>query len=146
VRLEGAAPPEISTTRIEMEKQTSSTSLMKGIFTAIYTVPSLETARQWYSEAFGIAPYFDEPFYVGFDVAGFELGLLPSGGRGQPGPGGVVAYWGVDDAHATFTRLLGLGATAHAPVSDVGSGILIGSVTDPFGNVVGVIQNPHFRR
>lgn len=117
-----------------------------GLRTAIYPVPDLPKAKDWYSMVLGFAPYFDEPFYVGFDVGGFELGLLPAepGGPGA-GPGGVVAYWGVEDADAALARLLEGGATANEPVQEVGGGIRTATVRDPFGNVLGVIENPHFR-
>ena len=93
----------------------------------------------------GAPPYFDEPFYVGFDVGGFELGLQPQE-PGGPGPGasGVVAYWDVDDADGAFERLLGLGATGHEGVQDVGDGIRVATVLDPCGNVFGIIENPRF--
>jgi predicted enzyme related to lactoylglutathione lyase len=115
---------------------------MKGVYTVIYTVPNLTAAKDWYSRAFGVDPYFDEPFYVGFDIEGFELGLLPESEERRAGPGGTVGYWGVDDARSAVDRLLELGAELNDEVSDVGEGILVGSVR----NVVGIIQNPGFRR
>lgn len=116
-------------------------SFLLGLRTAKYSATDLGGAKAWYTEVLGFGPYFDEPFYVGFNVAGFELGIVPD----PPAPGdGHVAYWGVSDASAAYVRLLGLGATAHEAVQDVGSGIMVGSVRDPFGNVFGVIENPHF--
>lgn len=87
------------------------------------------------------APYFDEPFYVGFSVGGFELGLLPDA---LPGVTGAQALWGVADIEATYARLLSLGAMALEPVTEVGGGIKVAAVQDPFGNRLGIIQNPHF--
>ena len=116
-----------------------------ALMTAVYPAPDLAQAKAWYSVAFGVEPYFDEPFYVGFEVAGYELGLVPVEALHQPGNRGVVAYWGVADADAAFTRLTKLGATALDPVKDVGGGIRVGLVADPFGNVIGLIQNPNFR-
>jgi catechol 2,3-dioxygenase-like lactoylglutathione lyase family enzyme len=113
-----------------------------GLRTAIYPAPDLERARAWYTEVLGIAPYFDEPFYVGFSVGGFELGLLPDG---TPGVQGVQALWGVSNADVEFGRLLQLGATAVEPVHDVGEGIRVASVKDPFGNLFSIIENPHFK-
>ena len=113
--------------------------------TASYVVPDLEEAKVWYTDVFGVKPYFDEPFYVGFRIGGYELGLLPAEGDAQPGVGGVTVYWGVSDAEAMHARLLAAGATAHTPVQDVGGGILTATVLDPFGNVLGVIENPHFQ-
>jgi predicted enzyme related to lactoylglutathione lyase len=90
----------------------------------------------------GARPYFEEPFYVGFNVGGFELGLLPDGG--EPGPGGSVTYWGTADIVAEVARLEGIGAKVVRPVEDVGGDIKVATLADPFGNLVGVIQNPHF--
>lgn len=116
-----------------------------GLRTVIYTVADLEKAKAWYTSAFGVPPYFDEPFYAGYNIGGFELGLNPDLSEGQPGKGGGVAYWGVRDAAAAFARLLGLGAREHSGVQDVGGGIRVASVEDPFGNVVGIIENPGFK-
>jgi len=116
-----------------------------GLRTAKYAVPDLARAKAWYAEAFGVAPYFDEPFYVGFDVGGFELGLVPDSTVATRRPEAGVAYWGVTDADAAYQRLLDLGATPQEPVQDVGGGVKIGAVWDPFGNVLGVVENPHFR-
>ncbi|HEX8550551.1 MAG TPA: VOC family protein [Abditibacteriaceae bacterium] len=117
--------------------------MIQGLRTAIYTVTDLEAAKEWYSKVLGAAPYFDEPFYAGFNVEGFELGLMPV--DHAPDAGGVLTYWGVEDAHAAFKRLLRLGATKHQPVMDVGGGIQVASVFDPFGNIFGVIYNPNFQ-
>ncbi|MFZ5480144.1 MAG: VOC family protein [Myxococcota bacterium] len=115
-----------------------------GLRTASIKAPDLARARDWYAEVLGKAPYFDEPFYVGFNVGGFELGLDPDTSEGSPGPGGVTAYWGVPDARAEYERLLELGACEHSAPREVGGGIVVASVLDPFGNVFGIIQNPHF--
>jgi predicted enzyme related to lactoylglutathione lyase len=116
-----------------------------GLRTAIYHVDDLEKAKAWYSQVFATRPYFDEPFYVGFNVGGFELGLNPDLAKTQPGAGGVVTYWGVADAGAALARLLALGAREHEALQDVGEGIRVATVLDPFGNVFGIIENPHFR-
>ena len=116
-----------------------------GLRTAKYRATDLARARDWYAEVLDQPPYFDEPFYVGFDVGGFELGLDPDPAASGEGAGGVTAYWGVDDADAAYGRLLALGAHEHAPPQEVGDGIRIGSVLDPFGNVFGLIQNPGFK-
>lgn len=117
---------------------------MLGLRTVKYVVPDLARAKAWYAEAFGVEPYFDEPFYVGFDIGGFELGLDPDMSNQRPGPGGSLAYWGVPDAAAALARLEAMGARVHEPVQDVGGGIKVASVLDPFGNPVGIIENPHF--
>jgi predicted enzyme related to lactoylglutathione lyase len=118
--------------------------MLKGLRTAIYHVGDLDRAKGWYGEVLGKEPYFDEPFYVGFDVGGFELGLQPDEGGAPRSSTGVVAYWGVEDAEAALARLLELGARGRSGVQDVGEGILLASVLDPFGNVFGIIENPHF--
>lgn len=115
--------------------------MILGLRTVIYPVGDLAAGKRWYAEVLGQAPYFDEPFYVGFDVGGFELGLLPDG---QPGAAGAQALWGVADAQAAYARLVGLGATPLEPVKDVGEGIKVAAVADPFGNRFGIIENPHF--
>jgi hypothetical protein len=115
--------------------------MLLGLRTAIYPVTNLAAARDWYVQLIGHAPYFDEPFYVGFEVGGFELGLVPDGESGTAGP---QPLWGVADAEATMSRLLELGATRLEDVHDVGGDIKVGAVRDPFGNRFGFIQNPHF--
>ena len=117
-----------------------------GLRTVIYKAADLDKAKAWYSSILGIQPYFDEPFYVGFNVGGYELGLDPdTEEEGKPGPGGSVAYWGVADAEPAFARLLELGAREHSGVREVGGGIKVAIVQDPFGNLFGLIENPHFR-
>jgi predicted enzyme related to lactoylglutathione lyase len=115
-----------------------------GLRTTVYHVTDLAKAKAWYSQVLGVAPYFDEPFYVGFNVGGFELGLDPDTSAGKPGPGGAVTYWGVENAAQALERLKKLGIEATTPVRDVGGGIRVTTVTDPFGNVFGLIENPHF--
>lgn len=118
--------------------------MLHGLRTAIYQVGDLERAKNWYGEVLGKEPYFDEPFYVGFNVGGFELGLLPEEGDASRSGTGVIVYWGVDDADAALARLLELGAGERGGVQDVGDDIRLATVLDPFGNVFGVIENPHF--
>jgi predicted enzyme related to lactoylglutathione lyase len=118
--------------------------MIQGLRTAVYHVSDMARAKAWYSAVLEVAPYFDEPFYIGFNVGGFELGLHPMEGDAKSGPGGVVTYWGVADAAAGLKRLLALGASKHTDVTDVGGGIKIAAVLDPFGNIFGIIENPHF--
>jgi predicted enzyme related to lactoylglutathione lyase len=115
--------------------------MILGLRTVIYPAPDLGAAKDWYSRVLDQAPYFDEPFYVGFSVGGFELGLLPDG---QPGTNGAQSLWGVSDIESAYARLLELGASVLEPVVEVGGGIKVGAVKDPFGNRLGIIENPHF--
>lgn len=115
--------------------------MIKGLRTAIYPVNDLAAAKAWYTEVFGTAPYFDQPFYVGYAIGGFELGLIPDG---EPGKAGTQVYWGVDDIEADVQRILALGASIHSAIQDVGDGIRTAELADPFGNVLGLIQNPLF--
>ncbi|HLJ35697.1 MAG TPA: VOC family protein [Ktedonobacteraceae bacterium] len=115
--------------------------MFQGLRTVIYGAKDIAQAKAWYSTVLGIQPYFDEPFYVGFEVGGFELGLEPGAAVGTSGP---IAYWGVADADAAYRRLLELGASGQNPIQDVGGDIRIGSVIDPFGNSLGIIYNPNF--
>jgi len=115
-----------------------------GLRTVIYHVDDLAKAKAWYEKAFGVAPYFDQPFYVGFTIGGYELGLDPDTKTVQRG-NNAIAYWGVADAAKAFKALLAAGAKSHAAVREVGEGIRVASVTDPFGNVIGIIENPHFK-
>ena len=117
-----------------------------GLRTAKYSARDLAAAKEWYRRVLGFDPYFDEPFYVGFNVGGYELGIVGAVGGGVAGAdGGGLAYWGLEDADAAHARLLGLGATAHEAIADVGGGIRIGAVRDPFGNILGIIENPSFQ-
>ena len=115
--------------------------MILGLRTAIYPVGDLAAATRWYAQVLGQEPYFDEPFYVGFNVAGFELGLIPDGAPGVDGP---QPLWGVSNAAESVARLVELGARPLDAVVEVGGGIWVGAVTDPFGNRFGVIENPHF--
>ncbi|MEI8056193.1 MAG: VOC family protein [Actinomycetes bacterium] len=113
---------------------------LKGLRTVIYPAPDLAGAKQWFSELLGQEPYFDQPFYVGFEVEGYELGLLPDA---DPDDGAIV-YWGVDDVATAVLDACGAGATVHVPLADVGEGIVTASIRTPTGSVVGFIFNPHF--
>ena len=115
-----------------------------GLRTVTYAVADLERAKAWYADVLGVAPYFDQPFYVGFNVGGFELGLQPAEGAQQPGEGGSTAYWGVPNAERALAQLLTQGAKVAQPLQDVGDGIRVATVKDPFGNLLGIIENPHF--
>lgn len=118
--------------------------MFQGLRTVVYRVSDLAQAKAWYSAVLGIAPYFDQPYYAGYSVGGFELGLDPDPTGTAPGPGGATAYWGVGDIDTAVARLAGHGAALLNPVQDVGDGIRLATFADPFGNVIGMIENPHF--
>jgi predicted enzyme related to lactoylglutathione lyase len=120
--------------------------MILGLRTCIFHVrpDQLDSAKSWYTSVMAAEPYFDEAFYVGFNVGGFELGLDPNGG--EPGVGGTIVYWGTLDIVTEMERLVVLGAIIVNPIQDVGKGIKVGVVADPFGNRFGVIENPHFNR
>lgn len=117
--------------------------MILGLRTAIYPVApdQLDAAKRWYAQVVGAEPYFDEPFYVGFTVGGFELGLLPGA---TPSVDGPQPLWGVADIDAAYARLIEIGASALESPKDVGDGIRVADLRDPFGNRLGLIQNPHF--
>ena len=116
-----------------------------GLRTVIYGAPDLDAAKSWYARLLGVAPYFDQPFYVGFNVGGFELGLDPDAAATPGGRGNSVAYWGVADIANSLERALSLGATERSAIQEVGEGIKVATLNDPFGNVIGIIENPHFK-
>ena len=114
--------------------------MLLGLRTAIYHTPDIVAGKLWYTKVLGFPPYFDQPFYVGFNVGGFELGLTPDGGKTAAG-----AYWGVKDIESVLARLLELGAAPRTEIQDVGEGIRVADVLDPWGNVFGIIENPNFK-
>jgi len=111
-----------------------------GLRTVIYPVSDLTASKEWWTGLLGYSPYFDEPFYVGFNVGGYELGLLPDGDIAD----GAQVYWGVDDAIEAVDTAVEKGAVVLAPATDVGDGIITATVRIPDGGVVGFIRNPHF--
>ncbi|MCU1676386.1 MAG: hypothetical protein JWM93_1144 [Frankiales bacterium] len=113
---------------------------LQGLRTVIYPVTDLAAAKAWWASLLGQAPYFDQPFYVGFEVGGYELGLLPDADPAD----GALTYWGVDDAAAAVEEAVAAGATVHAPAADVGDGIVTATVRTPDGSILGLIHNPHF--
>lgn len=118
--------------------------MLLGLRTVVFKVTDLEKAKSWYSKVLGIEPYFDQPFYVGYQIGGFELGLDPSSENRKPGLGGSTAYWGVENLAASLASLAEQGVNILIPLQEVGEGIKVACVTDPFGNEIGLIENPHF--
>lgn len=120
-------------------------SPMLGLRTAGIKVPDLAKAKEWYTKAFQTKPYFDEPFYVGFNIGGYELGLLPEEEPITDRSDNVIVYWGVEDIQQEYDRLIELGASGHEAPNNVGGDLMVASVRDPWGNVVGIIYNPYFK-
>jgi len=126
-------------TKIASHKENN---MLLGLRTIIYPATDMQKATAWYTSAVGHAPYFNEPFYVGFDVGGYELGLLPANEASHSSP---VTYWGTPDIVAERERLIAAGALPDTDIQDVGDGIRVATLKDPFGNIVGLIENPHFK-
>ena len=125
-------------------------AMLRGMATVNYWAADHAAAVAWYTDLLGVPPYFERPGYAEFRIGDYqhELGLIDSryapDGHGA-GPGGAVLHWHVEDVQAALDRLLSLGAEAHQPVTKWGSaGFVTASVVDPFGNVLGVMYNPHY--
>ena len=116
-----------------------STSTVQGIKTVLHPVSDIEKAKAVYTALLGVEPQADSPYYVGFDVAGQHIGLVPGGGpQGMTSP---VAYWHVDDIEAKLAEVTAAGATVKDAVNEVGGGRVVASFIDPDGNVLGLIQD-----
>jgi predicted enzyme related to lactoylglutathione lyase len=113
-------------------------STTEGIKTVLHPVSDVGAAKAVYTALLGMAPQHDAPYYVGFDVAGQHIGLVPGGG-GMTSP---VAYWHVPDIEAKLAEVTAAGAAVKEPPHDVGGGRLVATVTDPDGNVLGLLQDP----
>ncbi|KND51485.1 MAG: hypothetical protein AB202_02845 [Parcubacteria bacterium C7867-007] len=113
--------------------------MLKGLRSVIYPSSDLETDKKFWEEITGKKAYFDEPFYVGFDINGFELGLHP--GAAAEGITYPVSYWRVDDTKAASEKILASGATLHTNPADVGDGITMTTFKDKAGNVFGIIEH-----
>ncbi len=114
-------------------------STTQGIKTVLHPVTDLAAAKAVYTALLGVSPSADAEYYVGYDTEGQHIGLVPGGGpQGMTSP---VAYWHVDDIEAKLAEVTAAGATVHEPARDVGGGRLVASVTDPDGNVLGLLQD-----
>jgi len=115
-------------------------SSTQGIKTVLHPVSDLAAAKAVYTALLGVPPQADESYYVGYEAAGQHIGLVPGGGpQGMTAP---VAYWHVPDLEAKLAEVTAAGATVKEPARDVGGGRLVATVTDPDGNVLGLLQNP----
>jgi len=116
-----------------------------GLRTCIYKVGDITQAKTWYNKVFQTTPYFDEPFYVGYNIAGYELGLQPETNPTTIKADSVLTYWGVDNVEEEYQRFIQAGATGHEQPQNVGGEIVVGAVKDPWGNIIGLIYNPEFK-
>lgn len=116
-----------------------------GLRTTVYKVGDIAKAKKWYTKAFGTEPYFDEPFYIGFNIKGYELGLLPEENPTVDKPESVFSYWGVNEIGKVYNHFLDSGATEHEKPHSVGEPLMVASVKDPWGNIIGLIYNPAFK-
>ncbi len=112
----------------------------KGIKTVLHPVSDLEAAKVVYTALLGVEPQHDAPYYVGYEAAGQHIGLVPGGA--QQGMTSPVTYWHVPDIEAKLAEVTAAGATVKEPARDVGFGRLVATVTDPDGNVLGLLQDP----
>ena len=114
-------------------------SSTQGIQTVLHPVSDLERAKTMYAALLGVPPQTDSAYYVGFEAAGQQIGLVPAGGpQSMTSP---VAYWHVPDIAAKLAEVTAAGATVEEPAHDVGGGRLVATVTDPDGNVLGLLQD-----
>jgi predicted enzyme related to lactoylglutathione lyase len=127
--------------------------ILRGLSTTVYLADDLDAAKRWYTELIGFEPYFNRPPYIEWRLGDYqhELGVLDRtfstaepGSKPRPQPAGAVAYWHVDDAQAAVDRLVAMGATLLEAPRDFGEGFIGASVVDPFGNILGVMYNPHY--
>ncbi|GGF90713.1 glyoxalase [Paenibacillus albidus] len=133
----------------------SKTQTLRGFATISYWADDMEAAKAWYSELLGIAPYFEtsgpdgQLVYAEFRLGDYqhELGLIDrrfAPAHAVAGPGGAIMYWHVDDIEATLKHLMAMGAQEYEPLVHRGEGFITASVTDPFGNVLGIMYNSHY--
>jgi len=114
-------------------------SSTQGIKTVLHPVSDLEAAKAVYTALLGMEPQHDAPHYVGYEAEGQHIGLVPNGGpQGMTTP---VAYWHVPDIEAKLAEVTAAGGTLNEPVRDVGGGRLVATITDPDGNVLGLLQD-----
>lgn len=122
--------------------------MLRGFATVSYFAADLEAARIWYSELLGIDAYFQMPGYVEFRVGDYqnEPGIIDAKYAlpAPDGPAGEIIQWHVDDLPGSFEKMLSMGATEYQPPTDRSEGFVTASVVDPFGNILGIMYNPHY--
>ena len=128
---------------------------LRGMATVNFWAEDVAAARDWYAELLGVEAYFqrpdaEHPAYVEFRIGDYEdeFGIIDrkyAPKAMQPGPGGAILLWHVDDIEAAFERLKSMGAKEYDPITKRGdSGFVTASVIDPFGNILGIMYNPHY--
>jgi predicted enzyme related to lactoylglutathione lyase len=132
----------------------ANTQILRGVATISFWTADMEAAKKWYTELLGIEPYFERPdsehpAYMEFRFGDYqhELGIIdtkyaPKGATA--GPGGAVVFWHVDDVAATLEKLKAMGAKEYEPLTKREAGFITASVVDPFGNILGIMYNPHY--
>jgi predicted enzyme related to lactoylglutathione lyase len=125
--------------------------MFRGFATLNYFADDITAAQAWYTEVLGIPPYFardvdGKPAYIEFRIGDYqaELGVIDRRFATHDTTGGTIMHWHVDDLEATLARLISLGATELEGITPRGDGFVTASVVDPFGNVVGIMTNPHY--
>ncbi|GAA1021684.1 MULTISPECIES: VOC family protein [Amycolatopsis] len=131
--------------------------MLRGLSTVTFYSPDFEAAKRWYTDLFGVAPYLDTPAYMEWRIGDYqhEFGIVHSSYAtselsrtadlatvGQPA--GAVVFWHVEDVPATLERVVAMGAKVHDAPRDRGTGFITASVIDPWGNVLGLMYNPHY--
>lgn len=123
---------------------------LRGLSTVSFFAADHEAAKKWYTQFLGIEPYFERPGYAEFRIGDYqhELGIIDStyvpGIESTKGRAGVVVYWHVDDVNATIERASAMGAKPLEALKNRGNGFVTASVVDPFGNILGIMHNPHY--
>jgi predicted enzyme related to lactoylglutathione lyase len=127
---------------------------LRGMATVSFWADDLKAARDWYNELLGMSPYFerpdsDNPAYIEYRIGDFqnELGIIDrkyAPKSANVGPGGAVLFWHVDDINAMLERLMSMGAKEYEPLTPREAGFITASVVDPFGNILGIMYNPHY--
>ena len=119
-------------------------SFILRLRTTIYKVPNLDVAKAWFAKTFQTEAYYDQAPYVGFNIAGYELGLFLDAAEETSTADNVMSYWGVGDISVAMAHFQSLDASVHEAPMKVGGDIVTASVRDPWGNVIGLIYNPEF--
>jgi predicted enzyme related to lactoylglutathione lyase len=138
----------------QMENNTIDKQILRGLATVNFYADDIQAAKKWYSELLGIEPYFarpdpEHPAYIEFRIGDYqhELGIIDSKYAPKSatvGPGGEIVYCHVDDVKSTFEKLLAMGAKEYEPIINRGEDFITASVVDPFGNILGIMNNPHY--